>query len=75
MYAIITLKNISDFVCSESLVVICVDMKNQGRNMLILSDTWCRFRREMFVISASVDLKDPAEGFDAMLETKLMYSI
>jgi len=29
----------------------------------------------MFVISASVDLKDPAEGFDAMLETKLMYSI
>ena len=50
-------------------------MKNQGRNMLILSDTWCRFRREMFVISASVDLKDPAEGFDAMLETKLMYSI
>ena len=43
--------------------------------MLILPDTWCRFRREMFVISASVDLKDPAEGFDVVLKTEFMYSI
>ncbi len=74
MYAIITLKDISDFVCSKSLVVVCIDMKNQRSNMLIFSDTWCGFSREMFVISASVDPKNPAEGFDAVLETELMYS-
>ncbi len=42
--------------------------------MLIFPDTWCGFSREMFVISASVDPKNPAEGFDAVLETELMYS-
>lgn len=55
MYAIITLKDISDFVCSEPLAVIRIDMEDQGSDMLVLPDTWCRFSREMFVISASVD--------------------
>ena len=62
MYAIITLKDVSDSVCSRLLVIICTDMKNQGSNMLIFPDMWCGFSREMFVISASVDLKDSAEG-------------
>ena len=43
--------------------------------MLVLPDTWCRLSREMFVISASVDPETPAEGFDAVLETELMYGV
>ena len=55
MYAIITLKNIGDFVSSKPLVVIRMNMENQGGDMLIFPDTRSGFRREMLVISASVD--------------------
>lgn len=72
VYAIITLKNIGDLVSSESLVVICMDMKNQGRDPLIFSDTKSGLSRKVLVISASVDSEDPAEGLDAVLETELV---
>ena len=54
-YAIITLKNIGDFISSETLVVIRMNMENQGGDMLIFPDTRSGFRKEMLVISASVD--------------------
>ena len=43
--------------------------------MLVLHDMWSRFGIEMFVISASVDPEDTAEGFDAVLEMELMYGV
>ncbi|MEY8329514.1 RloB family protein [Lachnospiraceae bacterium 48-33] len=74
MYAIITLKNISDFVCSKSLIVICVDMKNQGSNMLILlirgagSEEKCLKKLDTFVEdiekSCNLILKALQEEYD-----------
>lgn len=75
MNAIITLKDIGGLVCSEPLVVIRMDAENQGSNVLIFPDTQSRIGRKMLVISASVDPKDPAEGFDIVLETQFMYSV
>lgn len=75
MYAIITLKDIGGLACAEPLVVIRMDMENQGRDVLVLPDRRSGFGREMLVISASVDPEDPAEGFNAVLETKFMGSI
>ena len=70
--AIITQKDVGGFVSSEALPVIRMDMENQGSNMLVLPDTGRGLWREMLVISASVDPKNPAEGADAVLEAELM---
>ncbi len=67
MDAIITLENKGNFICSGPLVVVGVNMENQRRNVWILPDTGRRFSRKMFVVSASVDIEDPAERFDAVL--------
>lgn len=75
MYAIITLKDIGGLVCAEPLVVIRMDMENQGRDVLILPDTRSGFGREMLIISASVDPEDPAESLNTVLETEFMYSV
>ena len=75
MYAIITLKDISNLVCPEPLAVIRMDMENQGSNMLVFPDAGSGFSRKMLVISASVDIKNPTECFDAVLETQLMNGI
>lgn len=56
-------------------MVVRVDMENQGSNMLVFPDAGSGFSREMLVISASVDIKNPAERFDAVLETQLMNGI
>lgn len=56
-------------------MVVRVDMENQGSNMLVFPDAGSGFSRKMLVISASVDIKNPAERFDAVLETQLMNGI
>lgn len=60
MDAIITLENKGNFICSEPLVVVSVNMKNQRRNVLILLNTGSRFSREMLIVGASVNIEDPA---------------
>ncbi len=43
--------------------------------MLVFLGAGCGFGTEVFVIGASVDPEDPAESFDAVLETEFMYSV
>ena len=51
-----------------------MNMENQGSNMLILPDAGSCGSREMFVIGASVDPKNPAKGINCVLETELVSS-
>lgn len=43
--------------------------------MLVFLGAGCGFGVEMLVIGASVDPENPAEGFDTVLETELVYGI
>ena len=43
--------------------------------MLVFFGAGCGLGTEVLVIGASVDPEDPAEGFDTVLETELMYSV
>lgn len=52
--AIITLKDISGFVGAEALVVIRINMKNQGGQALVLLDAGRGFCGKMLIISAAV---------------------
>ena len=67
--AIITLKDVSDFVSAKPFVVIGIDLKDYPGNILILLCTISRFRIVMFVIGAAVDTEDLAENLDIMLMT------
>lgn len=71
-YAIVTPEDVGDFISAKPFVVIRMDMENQRSNLLVLPDAWGGFRREMFVISASVDPENAAERFNVVLETQLM---
>jgi len=50
-------------------------MQDQRSNMLILLHPGSRGGGEVFIISASVNLKNPAKGLYAVLEPKFMNSI
>ena len=71
--AIITLKNVSDFISTKPFVIISEDLQNGFCDCLIFFGAISRFSAVMLVISASVDTKNFAEKFDVMLETKFMY--
>lgn len=60
MDAIITLENKGNFICSEPLVVVGVNMENQGKNILILPDAGSRLSGEMFIVGVFVDIEDLA---------------
>ena len=75
VYAIITLKDICDFVSAEPLVVISIDMKNERSNILIFFNTRRGFGRKMLVIGTPVYSENLAQYLNAMLEAELMYSV
>ncbi len=75
VYAIITLKNVSDLVSAETFVVVGIDLKDQSGDLLILFGTISRFRLVMLVVSTSIHIENSAKGFDIVLKTKLMNSV
>lgn len=75
VYAIVTPEDVSDFISAQAFIVIRMDMEDQRSDLLVLFDARGGFRREMLVISASVDPENAAERFNAMLETQLMDSV
>ena len=52
-----------------------MNVEDQRSNTLILFDTRGKLRREMFVISASVDLEDMAERLNIVLKSELVNSV
>ena len=60
MDAIITLKNISDFVCAKPFSMLTMDAKDQRRKLLILRDTGRWSRMKVLIISTSIDAQHPA---------------
>ncbi len=60
MYAIVTLKDVGDFVGAKPFVIIGVDMQDQGGNVLILLGVWSWFGREVFIVRASIYFQNPA---------------
>ena len=75
MYAIVSLQDDSSFICAKPFAVVSINMQDQRSNMLILLHPGSRGGGEVFVISASVNLKNPAKGLYAVLEPKFMNSI
>ncbi len=69
VYAIITLKDISNFVSTKAFMVIRIDMENKLGNLLILLCSVGGFRRIMLVVSASVNAEDLAKNLDVMLKS------
>ena len=55
--------------------MVCVNMQNKPANLLVLRCSLRRNRAKVLVVSASVDLKDTAEGLDTVLETQLMNGV
>ena len=63
------------FISTDAVVVVGIDMKNEATNVLILLDSWRRRRIKVLIVGTAVDVKDPAQGFDVMLEAQLMDGI
>ena len=75
VYAMITLKNVSDLVGNETFVVVGIDLENQSGDLLIFFCTISRFRLVMLVVSASIHVENSAKSFYIVLETELMNSV
>lgn len=71
-YAIITLKDVLDFVCSQAFVEIGVNMQKDALYTLVFTNAGSRLSSKMLVISAPVDTQNTAESLDVMLETELV---
>ena len=56
-------------------MVVSINKENQRSNILIFLPQRSRDGGEVFIISASVNLQNPAKGFYAALEPKFMNSI
>lgn len=70
--AIITCKNISDLIGAETLVIIGINVEDQGSDLLVFPDSGSSFIGEVLVVGAPVDSKDPAQGFDGVLEPEFV---
>lgn len=64
-----------DFVCAKPLVVISINVENEGSNVLVFLNPRSGPGREVLVIGASVDAKNPAEGLDAVLKAEFVDGI
>ncbi|WP_226393682.1 hypothetical protein [Ructibacterium gallinarum] len=53
-------------------MVVSINKENQRSNILIFLRQGSRDGGEVFIISASVNLQNPAKGFYAALEPKLI---
>lgn len=74
MNAIITLKNISDFI-SKAFIIIGINLQDSLCNCLVFLCEVSRFSTVMLVIGAPVDAKYFTKKLDIVLETKLMNRI
>ena len=74
-YAIITLEDVSNYISTRPFAVISINAKDKGCNVLNLLNPRSSFGREVLVIGASVNTKDFAQGFDAVLELEFIDSI
>ena len=70
--AIVTLKDICDFVSTKSFIVIGVNLKNKPCNFLVFFGSVCRFGVKVLVVGASVNTKNLTKNFNVMLEAKFM---
>ena len=70
--AIVTTKEICDFISTDAFIVVSVNVQNHLFDVLILNGSGRRQRIKMFVISAAVYVEYTAEGFDIVLESKLI---
>lgn len=70
MDAIITGKNMSDFVSADPLAVVRVDAEDEPPDLLVLDSSCSRSRMKMFVVGAAVYVQDTAQGFDGVLTTE-----
>ena len=75
VYAIITLKNVSNLVGAETFVVVGINLEDQSGDLLILFGTISRLRFVMLIVSASIDVENSANSFNIVLETELMNSL
>jgi hypothetical protein len=64
-----------DFVSSQTLVIIRINMEDSAFDALVFRDTGSGLGAEMLVISAPVNIQDAAECLDVMLETQLVDSV
>ena len=71
-YAIITLKDVSNFIGTKTFSVVNVNLKNQHGDLLIYFGAISRLGMVMLVISASVNAENSAKSFDIVLQTQLM---
>ena len=74
-YAIITLKDVSNFIGTKTFSVVNVNLKNQHGDLLIYFGAISRLGMVMLVISASVNAENSAKSFDIVLQTQLMNGI
>lgn len=74
-YAIITLKDVSNFIGTKTFSVVNVNLKNQLGDLLIYFGAISRLGMVMLVISASVNAENSAKSFDIVLQTQLMNGI
>jgi hypothetical protein len=56
VYAIVTLKDMLDFVSPQTLVIIRIDMEDCPFNMLVFRNTGSGLGMEMLIIGAPVDI-------------------
>ena len=73
--AIITLKNVSNLVCSETFIIVRIDLKDDAFDVLVFFDSGSKVFAEVLIISASVDFQDTAESLDVVLKAELMDSV
>lgn len=62
-------------ISSQPLVIVCIDMKNNAFKTLVFGCAGSGLLSKMLIISASVDVQYPAEGFDVMLEAEFIDSV
>jgi len=67
--AIITFKNTGNFICTKPFLALGIYLQNEGFQLLIFRNSWCRGCVKVLIIGASVDPKYPAKGFDRVLKS------
>lgn len=73
--AIVTPKNVSDFICTKTLVVIGMDFENCFCDFLIFLVAVCQLGIEMLVVGVAVYPQNTAQGLDVVPEPEFMNSI
>lgn len=58
--AIVTFKNVSDFMGAETFIIIGINVQDQGSDLLVFPDSGSSFRGEVLIIGTPVDRKNPA---------------